>query len=341
MRLLDSHTPTIITLDLRIPGSDGVVVLRELAARGIQAQLIIISGMDMRTVKSTERLAISHGLRVLGSLRKPFSVAELQAMFARHDGGSVFSEDDILLGLRNNEFFLQYQPKYSLRSGKLAGAEALARWKRPNGEVVQPAHFIPQIEASLSCLDFTLQILRSAAQQRAAWARSGYEVTIAVNIGAKLIRDLDLPDRFADAVQSAECSPSMLVLELTDAGVMTDAIASTEILTRLRVKGFGLAMDDFGTGYSSMLHLHRMPFNEIKIDRSFVSDLGATRDSATVIRSVINLGHNMGIQVCAEGVETRQMHDRLTGLDCDLAQGFLYGKPVSAQFANWSANNPS
>ena len=143
----------------------------------------------------------------------------------------------------------------------------------------------------------------------------------AVNISAALIGELNVPELFAQAVAEEGCTPGDIILEVTETGVMTDAKRSMEVLARLRVKGFGLSIDDFGTGYSSLVQLYRMPFNELKVDRSFVAELCVSDEAAAIVRSTIDLSHHLRLKVCAEGVEDKATHDQLIAAGCDIEIG--------------------
>ena len=315
-----------------MPGYDGIELLSVLGKRGLKSQVLLISGMDPRTLLAAERIATGHGLRILGAVPKPFNMQALRELLTKameppHD----ITEEELEIAIAEGQFFLEYQPKVNLRSGKIAGAEALARWQRPDHSVLPPMAFIPKIEASYLMKPFTVGVLRAAAAQRRTWAEAGHDVKVAVNISAGMVADATMPDKFAATAAEARVTPDKIVLEITETGVMADAKRSIEVLTRVRVKGFDLSMDDFGIGYSSMQQLHRMPFNELKIDRSFVAEMITAREAQAIMRSIIDLGHNMALVVCAEGVEDKDTHQALLSLGCDLSQGFYCGRPMRAQ----------
>ncbi len=332
---LDKSEPDVLAIDLRLPGIDGVQLLRALGERKLKAQVLVVSGLDQRTVATAERVGAAHGLRMLGWLHKPFKLSSVRELLSRGKSGDrpEIVENDIANGIEAGQFFLVFQPKVTLDGGvlRIAGAEALARWRHPTHGTVSPMEFIPVVERSKLLLPFTLQVLRQAAQQRRAWSQAGYDVTIAVNISAALIGELNVPELFAQAVAEEGCTPGDIILEVTETGVMTDAKRSMEVLARLRVKGFGLSIDDFGTGYSSLVQLYRMPFNELKVDRSFVAELCVSDEAAAIVRSTIDLSHHLRLKVCAEGVEDKATHDQLIAAGCDIAQGYFYGKPLEAK----------
>jgi EAL domain-containing protein (putative c-di-GMP-specific phosphodiesterase class I)/FixJ family two-component response regulator len=325
--------PSVITVDLRLPNGDGIEVLRQLGQRHARSQIILISGVDQRTLASAQRVAGALGLRLLGALQKPFRNAELRKLLETARGGMwTFSEAEIEQAITRGEFFLEFQPKIAVsrEARRLIGAEALVRWRHPSKGVVPPLEFISLVEASSLLKPFTLTVFRNALHHQRTWIAAGHDLSVAVNIGAGLLDDDELPEELGRIAQGQQCDPNRIVLELTETGIMRDADKSLEILTRLRLKDFELSMDDFGTGYSSLLHLHRMPFSEIKIDRSFVSEMSFSREAAAIVSLTVDLGHNLGVKVCAEGVEDEATHERIVATGCDVAQGYYYGKPTAS-----------
>jgi len=328
---LERAHPSVITVDMRFGGSNGIEVLRRLGDHRVRSPIVLVSGVDPRTLASARRLSESYGLRIIGALQKPFRNEDLRQLLATAlERVKAFSESDLEAALRNGEFFLEFQPKVAIAARKIIGAEALMRWSHPEKGVVPPNEFIPLLERSPLLKPFTQYVLRSAAAQRRAWATAGYEVSIAENLDAAMLKDDSIPEKFLALVREEHCEPEHLILEVTETGAMDESARSMEILTRFRVAGFGLSMDDFGTGYSSMVQLHRLPFSEIKIDRSFVGEITASREAAAIVRTIISLGHELGMQVCAEGIEDRDTHEHLSKLRCDIAQGYHYGRPAAA-----------
>jgi diguanylate cyclase (GGDEF)-like protein len=233
-------------------------------------------------------------------------------------------------GLENREFTLHYQPKIRLRDGRTTGVEALVRWNHPERGLVPPGDFIPLVERTVLLRPLTHYVLDHALQQWRGWAQRSIEVELAVNLSARSLLDVHLPDEVDELLRRWNVPPSALVLELTESFLMADSGRSIGVLAGLADVGVRLSIDDFGTGYSSLSHLKRLPISEIKIDRSFVSHMTEDSNDAMIVRATVDLGQNLGLQVVAEGVEDRGTAERLTELECDLAQGFCFSHPLPA-----------
>lgn len=231
--------------------------------------------------------------------------------------------------LCNNQLEVHYQPKIRLEDGKLYGAEALVRW--PHGDrMISPAEFIPVAEETGLIIELGDWVLRQAAQEAARWRHAGPDFTMAVNVSARQLLELDFPERASRIVQECGMTPNNFILEVTESAVMRDVANQLAVLNALRAAGFGIAVDDFGTGYSSLSYLRQLPVTMLKIDRSFVIDL--PEDNA-LASTVISLGQKLGLTTIAEGVETREQLDWLRQEGCILAQGYLISKPLpAAQF---------
>lgn len=324
--------PAMILLDLAMPDHDGVEVLRFLARERCDAGIILASGFDERVLNATVRLGVELGLRMVGTLRKPIGIADLEAA-CRSTQGHRFevARSELERALQKDELLLHWQPKVSLADGTICGVEALARWQHPDRGLLMPNDFIPCFEEMGLITPMTRKVVAAALRQRAAWERETLGFGVAVNLSARLLGDLELPDELATLSRDAHVDPSSLTLEVTETAAMEEPVRVTDVLSRLRLKGFRVSLDDFGTGYSSLLALHRMPFNELKIDKSFVLELGRTTESTIIVKAVVGLAHNLGLEVCAEGVETRAAWDILAALGCDVAQGYLISRPVPAE----------
>lgn len=327
-----SLAPTLIILDLRMPDSDGIELLRFLASTQCKGQVLLISGFDERVRNAALRLGDSRGLKMLGTLEKPVRRAQLEAVLERaeQDARSI-SDRDLSAAIENRELFVHYQPKFDLRSRRICGVEALVRWQHPRHGIVSPIEFIHLAEKSGLIFPLTDLVLNAALEQSSAWKREGLESAVAVNLAPDLLMDLELPDRIAGLLARWGVEGSRLTLEITESAAFASATLGMDVLTRLRLKGFELSVDDFGTGYSSLVQLHRMPFTELKIDKSLVMEITESRDSRVMIRSIIDLAHNLGLSICAEGVETPQVLEFLRDAGCEKAQGYHLGKPVDAQ----------
>jgi EAL domain-containing protein (putative c-di-GMP-specific phosphodiesterase class I) len=228
------------------------------------------------------------------------------------------------------EFFLEYQPQISLLSGRVIGAEALVRWRHPVAGVLYPSAFIGLAEQTELIGDITEEVLRQALNQCAAWRRQGHNLRMAVNISARNLQDLHFPQRVQDLLIESGVEPSDVDLEITENTMGVDNSTMHWILNKLRATGVSISIDDFGTGYSSMAQLRELPVDRIKIDRSFVTNMARQTRDALIVGAIIQLGLALGIQTVAEGVEDRDVAEMLLALGCTSAQGWLYGKPASA-----------
>jgi EAL domain-containing protein (putative c-di-GMP-specific phosphodiesterase class I) len=259
-----------------------------------------------------------------------------------HTAGASFGIAEILEGLENDEFEPFFQPKVELATGRVKGAEALARWRHPRKGVVPPYAFIGPLEANQMIDAFTGMMLRKAATFCSQWrSASGLDVTVSVNLSAKSLVDVHLAEWVTQRVRDANLDPQHMVLEVTESAATTEVGAALENLSRLRMKGFGLSIDDYGTGYSSIQRLSRGAFTEIKIDRSFVAN-ATTQDAARIIlESSLDMARKLKITSVAEGVETQKDWELLRELGCELAQGYLIAKPLQAsEFLGWFRDAP-
>jgi diguanylate cyclase (GGDEF)-like protein len=237
---------------------------------------------------------------------------------------------DLQKALDNNEFFLLYQPVVDLKSGAMIGVEALLRWSHPQRGVIQPDLFIPTLESSGLIVPVGLWVLREACRQGAVWAASGMGLHMSVNISAKQIEHDRIVTDVQNALSESGFSPYALTLELTETTLMANVEASIERLHRLKVLGINLAIDDFGTGYSSIAYLRQFPVDAIKIDRSFISNIVDSAEAAVLVRTLVQLGKDLGLLIVAEGVETDSQRAKLVAENTDYAQGFLFARPLAA-----------
>jgi diguanylate cyclase (GGDEF)-like protein len=239
-------------------------------------------------------------------------------------------------GIARGELVLHYQPKLSIASGEVVGVEALVRWRHPTRGLMPPGEFIELAERTDVIGALTMNVLRMAIGQMASWRRVGIEVPVAVNLPAQMLLDRDLPGDVASLLARYGLDAGSLVLEITEGSLIHDPHGSAQILDALDEMGVRIAIDDFGTGYSSLAWLKRFPVREIKVDRSFVTDLSSNESDAAIVRSTIELGKALGLTVVAEGVETADVLEQLAVYGCDVAQGYLISRPVpAAQLVTW------
>ena len=341
--------PDIITIDLAMPELDGVEIMRLLAERGCTAKIVISSGMGMRVLDAAKRSATEHGLNIAGVVAKPITREALRVACSGAEESEPsrvpaekkaakshdVTEADVCHAIEGDEIGLAYQPKIVCRSGALNGFEALARWQSPEFGFVSPDVFIPLAEKAGSIDALTQVIFRRSLQWLSEQFRDS-KLKLSLNLSAKSLIDIQMADELLEYCREFEIAPERLVLELTETSAMVDPMLSLDLMTRFRVKGFNLSIDDFGTGYSSMVQLARLPFSELKVDKSFVMRDRQTAESRTIIKSVVDLGHSLGLCVTAEGVEDQETLDYLNTVGCDLAQGYLIAKPMPGnQVAHW------
>jgi len=237
---------------------------------------------------------------------------------------------DLRQALGRNELLLHYQPKIDLHSGRIIGAEALARWEHREHGMIMPDNFIPLMEQTGLIRGFTQTALDMALQQCAAWRRDGHEITMAINLSTHNMRDPLLANHITALLKKWSLSRDSIILEITESAVMSDSTIALETIEALDRAGVRFSIDDYGTGYSSLSRLKRLPVQELKIDRSFVKDMLISPDDAVIVHSTIDLAHNLGLSVTAEGVEDAATAQRLKELGCDYAQGYHFSRPIPA-----------
>ncbi len=287
-----------------MPGCDGVELLRHLASARCPAQVFVSSGLDDSTVDAVIRLGTERGLKMGGKLSKPVRLADLQRVLAAQataDGAPLSS--DLARAIKGNELFLEYQPKLDCKLNRITAVEALLRWRHPQRGAVPPNQFIRLAEENDLIDPLTDWVVSHAAQQMALWHRQSLPIEVAVNISAQeYARRRAPPTRLAQLCRNHAANPASMILELTETSTIHDMIEMMDVLTRLRIKGFKLSIDDFGTGCSSLVQLQRMPFCEMKIDRSFVTQMTLSRDCAVIVEIIIDLARKLGRRSVAEGV---------------------------------------
>jgi EAL domain-containing protein (putative c-di-GMP-specific phosphodiesterase class I) len=238
--------------------------------------------------------------------------------------------------IERDELVLHYQPKLDIKTRSVTEVEALVRWQHLRHGLMLPTEFIPLAERTGLIKSLTLWVLKRALQQIRIWNQSGSTINVSVNLSAQDLLNLELPDIIAGLLASYEASPQQLVLEITESAIMADHVRALEILTRLAEMSVRLSIDDFGTGYSSLAYLSKLPVSEIKIDQSFVMAMGDNKQDAMIVRATIDLAHNLGLKVTAEGVERAEILGQLERLGCDAIQGFHISGGLDADaFADW------
>ena len=245
-------------------------------------------------------------------------------------------QSELRQAIVNNELILHYQPKIDFSAGQVSGVEALVRWQHPKHGMMSPDKFIPLAEQCGLIKPLTKWVLKTALRQCEEWYRSGVHLSMAVNVSAISIQDPEFPDQMEKMLEDFDVPAGQLEIEITETAVMSEPVRAVECIRRLSALGFQVAIDDFGTGYSSMAYLKELLVAKIKIDKSFVKDMAVNHNDAVIVRSTVELGHNLGLKVVAEGVEDQMSWDKLKGLGCDSAQGYYMSRPLPTKdFMDW------
>ncbi len=334
-RQLVSFDPDVILLDLQMPGEDGINVLKLLKNYNSRAKIILVSGMDKRTLATAAKVGESLGLNMDGALQKPVLMETLRDKLRKpRSADTVIRPERLEDAIANGEIRPAYQAKAVRKSDgrwAISEAEALARWHRPESEVVFPSQFLTIAEHSGLLPALTDSMLEQVVLQLRDWENRGLHLSVAVNVSSCSLTDATFPDRVEELMRRYGFDNSRLILELTESAAIQNKGLAMEILSRLRIKGFGLSIDDFGTGYSSLEQLYRMPFSELKVDRFLVREVCTRSEAGIIVKAVIKLAKELNIGVCAEGVETADVVDFLLDAGCEKIQGYFLGRPSSAE----------
>jgi EAL domain-containing protein (putative c-di-GMP-specific phosphodiesterase class I) len=333
--LLRNESFDIMTLDLSLGERDGIELLRLVADLKLNAMpIVIISGCDEWVLSSTKRVGNSLELSLTCCLTKPLDLDKVrnalllpgrdQAVSARDAAMPTIDRERILTALNANEFFVEFQPKVDLRTGRAVGAEALARWRMPEFGMISPAIFIPMVERFGLMPELTDCIVAAAIADSRKLSDQHPGFTVAVNLSGSLLTDLTLPERIGGMLRERGVAPESLIVEVTENLAISDAEQTRDLLVRLRINGVGAAMVDFGTGSSSLVALSRLPFSELKIDQSLVKDCDRDGDKMRIVDASIALGRAFGMKVVADGIDNDQSMARLRLAGCDVGQGYLF-----------------
>lgn len=345
-----NHSLDILICDLMMEGMDGMELLRHLGESNINLAIIIASGLKHTLINSIEIMAQAYGLNILGLIEKPITINKLCALFEKYiliqktiqpvKDKSVmqeFTEKELETGLKQDEFELFFQPKIEMATGQLKGAEALARWIHPEKGVITPYEFIKQMENNGLINNLTWVMLKKSAAYCADWCAAGLNITVSVNLSIKSLAEPGLADRIIELVRLQNLDPHYMILEVTESAITTQMGSVLENLARLRIQGFGLSIDDYGTGYSSLQQLMRIPFSELKIDQSFVTNAGSHESTKVIVSSSLEMARKLMLSSVAEGIESEADWDLFASLGCDFAQGYFISEPIPAeQFYDWA-----
>jgi len=341
--------PSLLVVDLEMPGMDGIEFIEQLHRRRVGFPVLIVSSREQILLDSVCTLGLELGLPMVATLRKPLTLERLhetldnalpvRTLKAQRPQIQV-SAQDLDQALRQGLLQVHYQPKVDIRSGLLRGVEALARWTHPELGPIAPDQFIPLAEREGLIAPLTIAVTEQALAQAADWHSHGLSLSLAINLSPKLLECPDLVEQITDRVASHGLEHHQVVMEITESSLSTRLGVALTRLTRLRLRGFGLSIDDYGTGFSSMQQLARIPFTELKIDRSFVCGAQQRPHLQVILRSALEMCRQLGMVSVAEGIETLEDWRLLQRLGCDVGQGWLIGRPVpgselQAAIARW------
>jgi EAL domain-containing protein (putative c-di-GMP-specific phosphodiesterase class I)/DNA-binding NarL/FixJ family response regulator len=346
LALLDMlvQPPDLMIVDLEMPGMDGIELIEQVAQRRLQVALVVNSSRELPLIQAVEAMARNLGLPVVGGLQKPLRADTLGAALETFGAlraaksGSLAGEappeiDPALLAqaIGAGEIQVHYQPKVDMLTGIVRGVEALARWRHPELGAVRPDHFIAVAEREGLIRDLTLSVMDTALAQAARWNAHGLKLSMAVNLSPRLLESPTLAHEIADTVQRHGLPAEQVMLEITESSVVDCMGVALGVLARLRLRGIGLSIDDYGTGFSSMQQLARIPFTELKIDRSFVHEAHLRRNLRVILQSALEMARQLGLVTVAEGIETLEDWRLLQQSGCVIGQGYLISRPLPAE----------
>ncbi|WP_299979667.1 EAL domain-containing response regulator [uncultured Pseudoteredinibacter sp.] len=335
----------IVFSDLNMPGVDGIELIRHIYQLKLSCALVLVSGEDPRIINSISHLAREQGLQFLGAIEKPFEQEDVEKLLHKFnvnfelelekDRPNV-SISEIRQAILNKEIEAYFQPQICVKTGRLIGAEALAHWRHPSKGLITADHFIPLAERHGLIQLIGHYILDFCCIQLKQWQANGIDITLSINISPLHLNRLDLPDVLCSMAKFHGIQPQKLIIELTEASMLEDLSTSIDILSRLRLRGFQLSIDDYGTGHSSLDKLQQIPFNELKIDRSFIKYASDNEASRRILEATVDLAKKLHLKCVAEGVEFESDWEMVSSLQCDIAQGFFISRPMpAADFLPW------
>lgn len=332
---------SLIFLDLQMPETDGIEVIRELKALNYDGDIVIASAEDKRLMRSAEKLAIAHGMKVLGVLEKPLTSNHIQVLLEiwapstieavkrQQEKLATISVSELKNALSDEEHLYNvYQPQVNLQTGEIVGIESLVRWEHPTKGLIFPDQFVPLAEEH-GLIDDLLRItLKNALKAKLLWQQAGFDWMLSVNVSMDNLTNLDFPDIVRDTCSLYGIGLDRLTLEVTEGRLMRDPLAALDILSRLRLKGVRLSIDDFGTGHSSLAQLEDVPFDEMKLDKRFVQEADKNHSQEVIVRASIEMARTLNMSVMAEGIETESTWKLMKSLGVDAAQGFFVSRPL-------------
>ena len=335
-RLDAGLAPDLLVCDLNMPTHDGVSLIRSLADRQFPGKVLIISGEASAVIEAVANLARMQNLNIIGSIRKPLSMDALTDVLNRavpvqkRYGGFAPAQPALLdAAIDRGALHPFFQAKVCMKTGRIAGAEALARIAVTQNEFANPVPYIELAESTNKIDELTLSLSRVVAHHVKRYVVHGNPMPVSINISPLSLARRDFPDQIAAALETNGLSPAQVTLEVTETRLMEYGPDALETMTRMRIKGFGLSVDDFGTGYSNIDRLRMFPFTELKIDQTFTRNVFTDSFARAAVETSVRLAKELGLKIVAEGIETPEMWHYLAGLGIDEGQGYLMAYPLA------------
>ena len=335
---------SFIFLDLNIPGTDGIELLKLIKTNHPPCNIILMSGVEDRILESAEAFAKSIGLTVAGRFQKTIRLAELEKLIEKCTSSIltkteptskvpksefIVTKEELMRAIKDEEFVVYYQPKVDIATRGFYGVEALVRWQHPIHKLIFPDEFIGLTESFGLIDDLSWLVYKKGVQEIGDLQNQlGFPFKLSLNLSPYSLNDMEFPNKFITFIEQSTMRAENIILEVTETSLMHELSNALGIFTRLRLKNIHLSIDDFGTGYSMMQQLKIVPANEIKVDKSFVQNMFNDNSSRVTVQKVIEIGHELGMKVVAEGVETKEQLQFLQIHHCDIAQGYYFSKPI-------------
>lgn len=340
--LLDDSAVDLMLIDLEMPVMDGIELIGEIARRKLSRSILIMSAKDPKLISSVGMMAEAGGLRVLGCYQKPITANILHQASTQFNSHStrtssgltneiIITADDLDQGIQNHHFNLHYQPKLTTKGAFLKGVEALARWNHPKLGPISPLTFIDAAENSGRIAALSLHLFDIALRQKAYWNQHGMTFSLAFNLSPSLLLEDELINRIEAAMAQYDIKPKELIFEVTENVMLGNVAKSLQTLTRLRLKGFGIALDDYGTGFANAEQLVRLPATELKLDRSLIHGIAKKPQLEKLISSTVTLAADLNLITVAEGVEDIEDFYLLKRFNIDQVQGYHFCRPLMAE----------